>query len=379
MICSRKVLEKRQRKDIPSDILSVIDVVTANLDTLPVGTFKYKVFKFPSDVDLFENLEACCNYNKVKLELAGKIQSIIRDLQKHPNYLFSDFKAGYDNRFKIYTGVITDKVEDYDPVTIRRDLNNLSVANLLTTTEHRNLLSLVKDRPSIKDVTRLNEELRKYWVLRWNPCELLRGYKILPGNYQLYLDVALTQGSIVKLDVIAPTDGRYVEVTDFYVIKQKDTRGNVKILSEELHDYEQSLLEDVYKYYDIKTIKAVKRLWMYLAYKQDTCDLNMFTPLFSSEIAYYAQVAADIEVALELLTSDLHYDWKYLSDSLRNRIASLNGVCVSEPIFIQANDQQSFLTNLQLLHDCLQNKVNIMTKEWLGKNKIDIFQLAKNT
>lgn len=213
--------------------------------------------------------------------------------------------------------------------------------------------------------------------------EILCGHKILRGGYKLYLDTALTQGSIVKLDIIAKlvdiTTPRYVEVTNFFLIRQKDRAGNTFILSEELSDYGQSLLGDVYKYYDINTLKSIKRLWMYLAYKRSICDLSMFTPLFSSTIAYYAQIIGDIEVAIKLLESshNLPYDKDFLFQSLNQRFEDLETIC--KPNYDQPNcmDPLVLIKNLTILKECVRDIVNMQTKQWLSDNNIDLFKLAQ--
>lgn len=372
--CDITVLNERVKNDISPTTLAVIETVTAHMDTLPVGTFKYRIFKYPGDVDLFEELEECCTLNQAKIKNMQTIQTIIEKILKSNIIIFTDFKAGYDQRFKIYTGVINGTIDDYDPKLIRRDITNLYNANLLTQAEYIYLVSLVIDIPTNNSVITLNEELRKYWVIHWTAQEILQGFKILRGNYTLYLDVALTQGSIVKLDTIV-RDDRYIEVTNFFLIKQKDKFGNYHVLSAELGDYELSMLADVYKYYDRNPLKSVKRLWMYLSYKQRVCDLTIFTKLFSSEIALFSQIVADIEVAINLLESNLVYDQEFLYTSITERLKLLHGTCIPEKF--ASSDPVIVHDYLVQLKSCLSQTINIRTNQWLADNHIDIMELAK--
>ncbi len=377
--CDQRVLDRRFSKDFSTDTLSAIHKVTVNMNTLPVGTFKYKVFKYPGDIDLFEIVEGCCTFNDTRLKASEAIQSIAKNIETD-NLFFSDFKAGYDYRFKIYTGIIGDQIMDYNADLIRRDFKNLLEANLLSCDEYQNFIKLVPDVPNLEGLIKLNEDLRDLWVLRWSLEEILQGYKVLRGNYKLYLDTALTQGTIVKLDVIAKLTGdssRYVEITNFFMIKQRDRYGNEIILTEELEDYDQSLLGDVYKYYDHNTLKAVKRLWMYLAFKKDICDLSIFTPLFSSKIAYYGQIISDIDVAITLLNSKLPYSTEFLFKSIQPRIANLDKILLTPPVYTnpQCMDPKILSSNLLVLKNNLQETVNSMTQKWLKDNNIDIFEL----
>jgi hypothetical protein len=380
-VCDITVLNKRDKNDIGSDTKTAIKAVTAHMETLPVGTFKYKIFKYPSDIDIFENIEGCCTFNQSKITAAHAIQRIVRSVVSSNTIIFTDFKAGYDDRYKIYTGVINDKIDDYDPLVIRRDIDNLRSAELLTCQQYHELIALVKSTPSIDDVVALNEKLRTYWVVRWKSDEILQGYIVRPGNYKLYLDVALTQGSIVKLDTIAKIsspieDSRYVEVTNFFLITQKDKYGGRVVLSEELGDYAQSLLGDVYKYYNTNILKSIKRLWMYLAYQGRICDLGVFTELFSSDIALNSQLVGDLEVAIFLLSSKLPYDDKFLHDTINRKLTSLRGECADPSLYSHTKTDIEYMSAVK---ECLSKSIDTRTREWMHSRNINIMALVNHT
>ena len=192
--CDTSSIKEKTLDDYQQGTLNVIRRVTANMWTLPVGTFKYKIFKYPGDIDIFERLESCGTLTDVKLTAAQSIQNIIFNIVSSGDIIFSEFKAGYDMRFKIYTGVMreTGEYEDYNKGIIVRDISNLYESLLITYNEYQELLSLVKDNPNIEDISVLNERLRDYWVIRWSAEEVLKGFKVLRGNYKLFLDTALT-------------------------------------------------------------------------------------------------------------------------------------------------------------------------------------------
>ncbi len=378
--CDTSILNKR--KFIGSDVKESIEKVTAESGILPVGTFQYEIFKYPSDIDIFEVFDGCCTFNASKLKASQQIIDIVNDIVNNENIIFMEFKAGYDLRFKIYTGVFDGSIVDYNAGLIKRDINNLFEANLLTQFERDTLFKLVKEIPIIEDVISLNEALRNFWVIRWSAEEILQGYKILRGNFKLYLDVALTQGSIVKLDTISYIENRYVEVSNFMLISFTDIAGNKIVLSEELGDYAESLLMDVHKYYKTNPYKSIKRLWMYLAFKGKICELNVFKPLFESEIAKYSQILSDIETALLLLSPKVYplmsqrhgiYDIRLLIDTLNERIAI---ILENKSYLLSINDDPEITINkLKNLKENLMTIINHATYQWLDKNKIDLFQL----
>lgn len=382
MDCELNILEK----PITTDIQKVVELVTYQMGILPVGTFKYQIFKYPSDIDIFEEIETCCDFVNAKITAANNIQQIIQKIVNNKDAIFIDFKAGYDLRFKIQTGIINDEIIGYYPEIIKRDINNLFEAGLLSRNEKDKLIYLVKEEPNVFDVITLNEALRSYWVIRWTIEEILLGYKFLPGNLRIYLDDAVSQGSIVKLDIINYLEGRYTEISNFFLIAMKDKFGKRIILSEEFGEYGQSLLMDVYKYWVNNPLKSVKRLWMWLAFKQQFCQLTQFRELFESDIALYSQISGDLEVAIELLKPEFNKSmdqgqnsYKLLFDSINARTKLLNGVCVNLPIYKSAKyfELDIVSDNIKLLKDCLDQTVNKLVREWLEDNKIDIFELSK--
>lgn len=359
--CDLTALKQRTFSDLDNQTINAIRSVTLNMNTFPVGTFKYKLFSYPGDIDIFETIEECCSYGGSKLKVAAKLQKLICKTLQNPDILFVEFKAGYDNRFKIYTGTINDDrdYEDFYPVIVRRDLTNLYEMNLLTHEEYEEFIYLSRDDTYFEDILLLNEKLRSLWTVRWSYNEILQGYKILRGNYKLYFDIAITQGSIIKLDTIYKAPDRYIELTNFFLVRSRDREGKISIFSEEMKDYGESLLSDVHKYYSTNTLKAIKRYWMYLSFKGQKCDLSIYKSLFSGHIAEVSQILADVETAIFLQTSSLNYDEEFLSRSLTSRLNKLNGLCRNT-------------RNLEEIKDCLINWINVETQKWLVQSNISI-------
>lgn len=378
-MCDLSITDKRDA--LSSEAMNVIKRVTTQMGIFPVGTFKYKMFKYPGDIDLFEKIEVCCKQTETRLEAAAKIRGISENLRDTDNTLFTDFKAGYDMRYKIYTGVSENEVVDYNEYMVRRDIGNLYDANLLTDYEYEKMINLANDAPTKEELFELNEILRDFWVLRWSMCDLLRGYKVLRGNYKIYLDVALAQGSIVKLDVISFVDDRFVEVTNFFMISSVDRNGKQTVLSEEMGDYKQSILGDVYKYIDTNPLKATKRLWMYLAFMNRTCDMALFKDLFSGEPALIAQVMSDVEVALEILSPGERttgvYDPVLLIDSLNKRLSLLEDQYIPEPLKVPQDEVETekLISTLTNAKNMLKEAVDYQTRRWLADRSIDLLSL----
>ncbi len=302
MYTLEEAIEKREKEDYSPEVQHIIDLITVQEDLLPVGSAKYAVHKYPSDVDIFEKITGCCTINKIRFDVANAFQDIIQRVEASDDIFVGDIKAGYDNRFDIYLGEEIDgKVIDYNQTISKREIQNLYNQGLLNRSELNELMGLAKENPTLEEFTKLINRIKEFHVLRWTPEEILRSYKMLPGNKKYYLYDALIDRSVVKLDLWAPlpyenidprcleifeanwaskakkgNNGllqpwRYIEVTNWILIILQDLEGNERTLTQELPDYARSLRRDVLKYVDPESpnyLKATKRFWSYLLFER---------------------------------------------------------------------------------------------------------------
>lgn len=304
----RDVLSRIYYKDYPKETRRVIDLVTIGNQVDPVGSSKYKAFAYPLDIDLMETIEGT-HLNSLRLSLAKNIQEIIHDLHD-TNILFSRFQCGFDERYNLYLGKVEEeKVVDYYPEIIRRDLGNLFDQGLLDENEYTAVLKLVRQNPRRRDYYILSFFLRKKMMLDWTEAEITRGYKFLL-NKKVYLDEALVSGGLVKLDVLAllpyPDIGgsRYTEVTNWIVVKLGE-----KLLSIVQEDRKASLREDVLRFHERDPLKTSKRYWTFLMELEKTKEvlreLEKLAPLFSSYQSFFNSVATDLEIQKKMYEDNL--------------------------------------------------------------------------
>lgn len=271
----------------------VLNIVTLKENTLPVGSARFDIHRYPSDIDLFENIIGCCTLNKVRKEVIEELRNIILYVNSNPSYIFAEFKAGYDKRYKIYIGEERlGKIVDYDQYIALLQVENLYSQKLLTRVEYETFKSLLPKSMDLNTFQELEEYMRSFYVLRWSVEEILQGYKDLRGNNRMYLFNALIDKSVVKLDLwislpyefldnecfqkekkkleLTSAVERYVEVTNWMLIQYKNLDGDIKTLTQDLPNYASSLRSDIWKYTDPNNpnwLKATKRFWTYLLFK----------------------------------------------------------------------------------------------------------------
>uniref|UniRef100_A0A6C0BN84 Nucleotidyltransferase n=1 Tax=viral metagenome TaxID=1070528 RepID=A0A6C0BN84_9ZZZZ len=372
----------RSPKSYTNNLQEVIDLVTIQDGVLPVGSFRFNVHKFPSDVDLYEQIHACCSVEEAKQKVAEGIQHIGRKIRAAPDVFLGDFKAGKDSRFEIDIGKwvtlgdVSDvdeiqvgqslverlatllgfagdveggeMLEGFDPAAIEKQVKRLRQERLISFDELKRITSLLNQMgatPTRDQWKELEQLLRDHQVLRWNPQEIAQGYKMLPGFKKLTLGDAIGQGTLVKLDAWAKVDGRWIEATNFFMVDAVDLLGNrIELLTQELPDYEKSMSKDVRHYSSAenrKTLKALKRLWALSLFKNDLALAHRITPLFSSNAAALNQVVGDAEV-LGLMLARLDdppvEDIMAQIDAFKPKIDQVNDVVEMNPVLFELID-----------------------------------------
>ena len=124
---------------------------------------------------------------------------------------------------------------------------------------------MVKKNMSVKDFSKLHEEMRILYLCRWKLDELISGKKKLRTGKFLTLEEAITHKTIVKIDIWAPVNGTYTEVTNVFYLILNDRSGNEIILNKELTDYVESLNGDINKYASVEfrnSLKVAKRMYI---------------------------------------------------------------------------------------------------------------------
>jgi hypothetical protein len=271
----------------------IINTVTLEDKSNPVGSQKYKVHRYPGDIDILERIKVCCSLDQATRTIVKKIQQTIRDILSVPHYYLGDFKAGLDLRFQL---------ELNQPVPkIINDLMSLHRNKLLTSDEVESLITMLKSN----QMGEFKEALRKHSVIRWTAQEILDGKKQLVGNVTLSLFDAIKHPTLVKLDLWAPTNGNYTEITNFLLLMYTDEHGRSHPVNIGLADRISSLIGDIKLYSSgshKKSLKVAKRMWALAQSIDDQTTIEKLYPLFSSDAAIMSQVSSEIETLCLMLT-----------------------------------------------------------------------------
>lgn len=386
------LLQTRPFTSLSLDTIDIINMLTLDPKFPPniVGSFKYIVHEYPADIDLFESYQDCCNLEEITNKLANKFSDIAIKLKEKKHMYLGDFKAGYDNNYKIDIGYIRGgRLARYNPLLVRSAIIKLYENNLLPLNDMNEWLSKVVENPNIEEYNDLENIIKKKYVIRWNIDELIKKSKILSNNKKISLKEALTHKSIIKIDVWVYLNMRYIEVTNFYMLTYKDSKGKINNLSVKPEKYETSLIKDLYHYNDPavnKYMKLAKRLWLYAVLKKDKELMISLYPLFSSGASKMYQIIGEIETIQRIL-ENIKYpylesiianieNWKtrlgtVMSDILPNQISHYIYIKINE-IIKYKNSTDFILLSLDDINDKLTRYINIYVKLYFKLNNIDL-------
>jgi hypothetical protein len=125
--------------------------------------------------------------------------------------------------------------------------------------------------------------------MKWTKQEVLAGSKCDKS-----LAEALTEDTIIKLDLVIPIGNTYADIGQVYQYRQ-DTQTNEEI--------ELELEADIDEYKSTNKLKALKRLYSVLSFEptKNKKSLDELEEFFNSIVGYANKIKADLEIILRLL------------------------------------------------------------------------------
>ena len=368
--------EERNPIGFSKSIKDAVKMVTFSEKTNPVGSYKYRVHAYPSDIDIFEKIEECCDVKTATQNVTKRLKQIARNIKNNKKVYLGDFKAGIDDDLIIDCGEISYtkpiSVSGYKRQTIMDKLTEFKKKGWITETESRKLKGMAKPNLNVVEFSKLYKELRELYLVRWELNELIKGEKVVRSGKKLKLQDALTHDSIVKIDIWAPVNNRYTEVTNFFYIVLKQKNGKETVINKKLGDYASALMDDINKYSSTifrNSLKVGKRLWIYHNLKKNKHILEKLYPLFFSGSAALNQIKEEAVVLVDMLQrmednsqSDINKGYGLIKPIVENQIDEFKKR-VNNIYDLRFNREEIFKT----LDKCIQSKNTSVTKKNLEK------------
>lgn len=361
-----KLIEQKDPKSYTNDINKAIKLISLNSKVaVPFGSFIFKAQSYPSDIDVIEIVSDCCSEKKVIEKMYNVLIELVNRIDRQRNYFYSEVKAGKDNRYNII-----DSKYDYDYVT--EQINELYKNKLLTSDDINELKKIVKPNINSDDFDKLKEFFRLKSTIRWKRDEVIQGYKFLPGNQMITLLNAISHKTPVKIDVWAPINGKYIEVTNFFILTVADKMINFKF------DYENQIKDEIRKYFSKtfwKPFKGAKRMWGLSRHNFNKQYLYLLTPLFQSGIANINQIASEIDTLISMYEKLTYLPTDIIQnqiDTFKTRLSNIDDISFDEKYvyltidkILSSHERSVIVKLLKELEKYFKNVVNEKTIEYL--------------
>jgi len=203
-------------------------------------------------------------------------------------------------------------------------------------------------------------------------------------NGELLLENACFIKDVIKIDIIAPYNQRYLEMSTFFILKSQNEYINVE--SNYFESFRKSLMVDIAHYQESKPFKAIKRVWSLARLTDDQNTLELLQELIRSNIALIAQVNADIETIILLVEHSSKFDLKFVLtelDGFRERLSPILDIPIDfekvnlmidncELLFkfgLTNESDKNIIGSLTALHNYLLKIINKETLEFLSSIK----------
>jgi hypothetical protein len=311
------------------------------------GSYSFAFTQFPSDIDVQELVNEGDTYDKVVDFFIHGIKDKVREISNTPYYWILDIKMGIDRRFDFN---IKDKDAHKKIIELHNDglLNDEEMSILMT--NNAELL------------------LKELSTLRWKPNEILHGYKILRGNVKISIYGAITQKSVINIEVVGLSNDKYMDLSNFFTLAYHDEKGNLKSINlpdQSVVDFNTFFVIELKK--NIKKLyysdlyrdyaKLVKRYWSYGRFVGDEKLIQTIAPYMNSIYALAGQKKSEIALLIKLVdhTSMIGVPLEIFKNQLSNIKLSLSNV-----VDIDTNILLLINNNLDSIIDGAQEANNIV-------------------
>jgi len=388
-----RFLELRDEKTYSSRVKNELKLLTADEKegTDIYGSYKMRLQKYPADIDTFEYFIRCCDSDATVTKFEKALKKILKRIDNKKLHYFSDFKAGFDERYPNDIGTIHNgnfvpyanlgKItkELYEKNLI--DEEDRDVILYILNKQKENIILNSDDYDVIKNIFRI------YSSIKWSIDEIMKGKKRLRNNKLMTLKYALSQKSIIKLDEITFINGSIYEITDVFLLGYiEEGEDDIVKLNQknpvninELPPITEILKEDTEKFFysDMwyNPFKAIKRIFANLRLpgivkKPEARELlKLLFPIISSNTSLLYQAKAQLET-IELLIekkrnfpfSSVHLQIEIMKDKLITDIDlkrdEINYVIGKLNKILETKDKNIITKNIDIVANFLSRKIN---------------------
>ena len=344
----------------------LINIISFNPKNVRIqGTMSYRAYRYPSDYDLFETVNVSSLSSIVK-----QFQAKVKLLLSINDVFIGDIKAGEYEPLRLINERAyfkNNRVIGYDYEDTMSKLNSMLEKQLITQKEFKTFKGLIKKKPNKEQWNIMVKNLRLH-VLRWNPDDVLKGYRQF-NKHRVTLEEALQTTGLFKLDVIAFINNKFSEFSIIYDLRSGKKRvNNFKInINEDLKANINQLQDNEQYFKMLKRILSLMRVKMKTLKSDDdramlSKEIEAITDVLNGELGILNSVANDIDIILQILDNEKHTPTITIKEQIDNFIYRLSNIYKTH----------QYLHNETKIIDRIHSALKAKTKSKLSNELIHI-------
>jgi hypothetical protein len=291
--------EKEYPTNYPADAVAILDGMSLDgkgKNVELVGSQALRSQIYAGDYDANDFASGSLDH------LASLFSEMVRRLSKMDVFV-GDIKAGVVPEWDVMGSSLVHNgaVANYNAETSRSKVRQLRKASIITPTEEKEYLAVLKDTPSPVDLVIAKNTIKPH-IVRWTMKEAIEGKKTLQNGSVYTLQDAFASRGSVKVDVVGwIQNNRYTDFAMIYFLTSPSGSNGKKLYSPV--QFEDEIKESILYYTSTKNyFKVLKREFSLAKFKGETKKMEELSEVLNHDLGRIYHVLGDIKTLIALFT-----------------------------------------------------------------------------
>jgi hypothetical protein len=287
--------EKEYPTNYPADAVAILDSMSLDgkgKNVELVGSQALRSQIYAGDYDANDFASGTLDH------LASLFSEMVRRLSKMDVFV-GDIKAGVIPEWdvlgdaRVHNGVVA----HYNADTSRSKVLQLRKANIITPTEEKEYLAVLKSSPTPVDLVIAKNTIKPH-VVRWTMKEAIEGKKTLQNGSVYKLQDAFASRGSVKVDVVGwIQNNRYTDFAMIYFLTSNGKKLYTPV------QFEDEIKESILYYKDKGNyFKVLKREFSLAKFKGETKKMEELSEVLNQDLGRIYHILGDIKTLIALFT-----------------------------------------------------------------------------
>ena len=287
--------EKEYPTNYPADAVAILDGMSLDgkgKNVELVGSQALRSQIYAGDYDANDFASGSLDH------LASLFREMVRRISKMDVFV-GDIKAGVVAEWDVLGNarVHNGAVMNYNADTSRSKVLQLRKAGIITPTEEREYLAVLKSSPTPTELVIAKNTIKPH-VVRWTMKEAIEGKKTLQNGSVYTLQDAFASRGSVKVDVVGwIQNNRYTDFAMLYFLSSNGKKLYTPV------QFEDEIKESILYYtHEGNYFKVLKREFSLAKFKHETKKMEELSEVLNHDLGRIYHVLGDVKTLIALFT-----------------------------------------------------------------------------